>query len=86
MNDELVDATLVQMRHRDAVRILVASAVVGLPLLVTVVIGVEWGSFWDQVLAGVLGFAVFAAATAALHLRRNRERYALAVQLTSEVE
>ena len=81
MHDDEMDALLVQIRRHDAVRILIASAVVGLPLLVSQVLGLEWGSSWDQVRAGVLSFAVFAAGTAGLHLRRNRERYARAVRM-----
>lgn len=81
MDDDEVDALLARIRHREAVRILVASGVVGLPLLAAAVLGVEWGSFWDQVLSGVLGLCVFAAATAALHLRRSRARSARLVEV-----
>lgn len=86
MNDDEVDALLVQIRHRDAVRILIASAAVGLPLLVAAVIGVDWGGFWDQVLSGVLGLSAFGAATAALHLRRNRALYARVIAVNGKSE
>ena len=75
-----MDALLVRIRRRDARRILIVSAVVGLPLLVMVLVGADFGSSWDQVLAGVLGLAAFAAATAVLHLRRNRRRYSQVIR------
>ncbi len=84
MDDDEVDVVLARIRHRDAVRILIASAVVGVPLLVPAVLGLELGPFWDTVLPAVLGLCVFAAVTAALHLRRNRERYARLVRFDDD--
>lgn len=81
-----MDATLVQMRHRDAVRILIASVVLGVPALIPVVLGLDLGPVLNAVSPAVLSLCAFAAGTAVLHLRRNRERYAQAVQLTSKVE
>jgi len=81
VDEDEMDALLVRIRHRDAVRILIVSSVVGVPLLASAVLGFDWGSFWDQVLTGVLGLAVFAAATAALHLHRNRQRSARVIRM-----
>jgi Kef-type K+ transport system membrane component KefB len=80
MDDAEMDAQLARIRHRDALCILIVSAVVGLPLLVMFLLGVGLGSSWDQVLAGALGLAVFAAVTAVLHLHRNRRRYSQVIR------
>lgn len=71
-----MDALLAQLRHRDAVRILIVSVVVSVTLGVSAVLGAEWGTVLDQVFSALLSLSVFSAVVAGLHLRRNRERYA----------
>jgi hypothetical protein len=81
VNDDEVDVVLARIRHRDAIRILIASAVLGVPALIPALLGLDLGPVLNTLGPAVLSLCVFAAVTAALHLRRNRERYARIVEL-----
>lgn len=72
MDDDEVDAVLAHVRHRDAIRILVASVVVGVPLIVSVVMGADLGGLGDSVLTGLLGICVVAGCISARSLIRER--------------
>jgi hypothetical protein len=71
VDDDEMDAVLARIRRRDAVRILITSGIVGLPLLAATVLGADFGA-WGELTSAALQLSAFSAGVAALHLRRTR--------------